>query len=477
MICRTTEYRGCGQTARLTPNVRQWRLSIMANRCVECGKKRGIFTFNYAGFNMDENKFAFKERIEPLILPGNPIEDFLCAKCANKRKVICKVHGICEGTFFLGNHPICIKCAEEQGKKEEERKIEMQNFEKDKKYFYSLLPETGPFFCKHENCNHLTVNYSAMCAKHHFEMILNKPCTFTVPESTYNKSKHTDKEFNEILQIISKYKHKFEVDYYRIHLYGQIPSEKLKSAKDSYASINSDETPIVLMDVDYNHSGRKGYILTDKRLFSNIHEEKLFFYWNKIDTIYHSDMKSKIFINDKPFMKCSIHRDNDWNQFLMIHEIYRSMKGESISFSADRNIKFPENCISCCSNLCENKISLKMYVPEPNWVSKNWAKAGLLGLPFGILFGGTLTKIPFEYSIPICKNCFSKLTGDEKRMGIGLVRTTLPDLMRWFTANRHMSLKILETNETISSWGDVVIEMWFRSTDFAKEFLKLNGLT
>ena len=52
--------------------------------------------------------------------------------------------------------------------------------DKDGKFFESLLPEEGKSICKQENCNHKTVKFSAMCAKHHFEMVKNKQCPWNV---------------------------------------------------------------------------------------------------------------------------------------------------------------------------------------------------------------------------------------------------------------------------------------------------------
>ena len=53
---------------------------------------------------------------------------------------------------------------------------------KEKKYFFTLLPEEGPRECRYSNCNHNTVKYSLLCAKHHFEMVTKLPCPWVVSE-------------------------------------------------------------------------------------------------------------------------------------------------------------------------------------------------------------------------------------------------------------------------------------------------------
>lgn len=53
---------------------------------------------------------------------------------------------------------------------------------KEKKYFFSLLPEEGPRTCKYSSCNHETVKFSLFCAKHHFEMVTKLPCPWVVAE-------------------------------------------------------------------------------------------------------------------------------------------------------------------------------------------------------------------------------------------------------------------------------------------------------
>lgn len=98
----------------------------MVSHCMECGKKKGFMSVNYAGFNIKDNKYihAFPERIKDLILPGNKNQDFLCADCASKRQVECSVHGIVSnGKFALGIPPTCKQCTEEkqiQRKQEQE---------------------------------------------------------------------------------------------------------------------------------------------------------------------------------------------------------------------------------------------------------------------------------------------------------------------------------------------------------------------
>jgi hypothetical protein len=46
----------------------------------------------------------------------------------------------------------------------------------DMEFFNSLFPEEGSEICRHEDCRRRTIKNSVMCAKHHFEMIKQKPC-------------------------------------------------------------------------------------------------------------------------------------------------------------------------------------------------------------------------------------------------------------------------------------------------------------
>lgn len=278
----------------------------------------------------------------------------------------------------------------------------------------------------------------------------------------------------KIRQIIERYESHYR-GYSWIYFFDEIPAEKLEKAKQSYAIVLSDETPLVLMLSDTWRSGKKGYLLTDRKVFSN-YKETVVFAWEELENVYHSG--ETVFINDKPFMHCKVPSENDWNQFLMLHEIFRNMTGKASLFCVGRSIEFPNNCVSCISNLCEKKIPVKMWSPpKPNWISRNWAKAGLLGLPFNILFGGTYKEIPFEYSIPICRKCWLNLTRDEKNgLHLGWIWSTLLELTRWLAANRHISINIPETNKVISSWEDLDIEVWFRNVEFASKFCKLNGI-
>jgi hypothetical protein len=49
----------------------------------------------------------------------------------------------------------------------------------DKEFYLSLFPEDGPSTCQYDNCARKAVQFSVMCAKHHFEMVMKKPCPFT----------------------------------------------------------------------------------------------------------------------------------------------------------------------------------------------------------------------------------------------------------------------------------------------------------
>ncbi|MBI4527026.1 MAG: HEAT repeat domain-containing protein [Deltaproteobacteria bacterium] len=81
----------------------------MAKTCIECGKTKGWFQYNYAGYNTKEHLKGLDE----LILPGNSKTEFLCVNCANKREVACSMHGPIDGKFAHGSPPVCPTCSEE----------------------------------------------------------------------------------------------------------------------------------------------------------------------------------------------------------------------------------------------------------------------------------------------------------------------------------------------------------------------------
>lgn len=84
-------------------------------KCIECGKGKGLFGHNYAG--LDVKNFPlhpYPDRIQQIIMPGNNENAFLCADCANKRKVVCNTHGVINDEFSWGIVPTCSKCKEEK---------------------------------------------------------------------------------------------------------------------------------------------------------------------------------------------------------------------------------------------------------------------------------------------------------------------------------------------------------------------------
>ena len=86
----------------------------MARKCMECGRKKGLFARNYAGFEF-RNRAAhpFPDRIEPLVLPGDSAREFLCVRCANTRKAKCRSHGEIASPLRFGSAPVCLKCRQE----------------------------------------------------------------------------------------------------------------------------------------------------------------------------------------------------------------------------------------------------------------------------------------------------------------------------------------------------------------------------
>lgn len=93
----------------------------MARTCLECGRKEGWFAYNYAGVNLRKAvDHPYPDRIEEIILAGDSGKDFLCADCANKRKVTCSVHGAVGRKLSTGLIPLCTVCMrewEEEGPK------------------------------------------------------------------------------------------------------------------------------------------------------------------------------------------------------------------------------------------------------------------------------------------------------------------------------------------------------------------------
>lgn len=95
------------------------------SHCIECGTKKKLFSFNYAGFDIRGGDFhSFPERIQAGAFPGSKDDHFLCADCANKREVSCSVHGRLDDYFALGVPPRCAKCKEEVSLNNKDAKIQ-----------------------------------------------------------------------------------------------------------------------------------------------------------------------------------------------------------------------------------------------------------------------------------------------------------------------------------------------------------------
>lgn len=102
--------------------------------CLECGKKKGFLSLNYAGHDVQAySKHPFPERVKELILPGDATKDFLCEDCANKRNAECASHGPLKAEKFIGGlPPICTKCKDEHKSMKREVKKAKRDEAKEK---------------------------------------------------------------------------------------------------------------------------------------------------------------------------------------------------------------------------------------------------------------------------------------------------------------------------------------------------------
>lgn len=119
-------------------------------KCIECGNPKKMLAVNYAGFDVKlkgKDIYPFPDRIQNLVLPGNRETDFLCASCANKREIVCSVHGpIKDDHFSLGLPPKCSRCVKDKElmiEEEKKMKEEDERFQREILKEYDLIIEAN----------------------------------------------------------------------------------------------------------------------------------------------------------------------------------------------------------------------------------------------------------------------------------------------------------------------------------------------
>ncbi len=213
-----------------------------------------------------------------------------------------------------------------------------------------------------------------------------------------------------------------------LYFFDQIPPGKLENARQAYAAIQPEEQVYVLKDDTFSGSAKKGYLLTERALYSNIYGSCLVFKWKDIYSLYRNG--HRIVINDEPFLPCSAYRDYEWDQFLMIHEIYRNLLGVSVRLSAADSALFPARCVGCMGDPFKKRIRIEMRVPRGRTAfGKHATKFGLPGMVLKgadhLIMDDMFSKqsvgdILWEYQIPVCMSCWSQLTSWERKGGPGL---------------------------------------------------------
>ena len=98
---------------------------------------------------------------------------------------------------------------------------------------------------------------------------------------------------NKLIGIIEKYKSEIFDD--KIHINPSFPKQKLKNAIESYANLDENETPLILIDETVFSSSKEGVLITDKTIyFKNQLEEPDFFHLQDIE---HVALKKGLFGN------------------------------------------------------------------------------------------------------------------------------------------------------------------------------------
>ena len=262
-------------------------------------------------------------------------------------------------------------------------------------------------------------------------------------------------EMRTLNNIISEYRNHFVWDK-RFHFFDQIPLDKLEVAKQSFANLHNDEKPLVLMDETFRGTGRKGYILTDKGIYSNTFNDKITILWREIDAIRLRG--STIYVNDKRVL--NVHTDED-HEYYMIHEIFRNISGKAITFdNIDKLIIFPNKCVNCLSSKSEEKLFVRLFgLPRGDWATHN---LGLFGILWG-LFRGSVHGCLLDYSISICNVCYLKLTGYEKNINLSLSKISKNE--KCIDTNRYLSVELSTSVE---------LKFWFGNIEYANEMVGMN---
>jgi len=257
-------------------------------------------------------------------------------------------------------------------------------------------------------------------------------------------------KMNRISKIVTKYRPRLNQVANGFYFFDRIPLDRLQNAQLSYADLEAGETPFLLFD--WAKKGKKGYVITDRGLYARwFHpDEPRRFKWCEIETLYFD--YSNIYINSRVFLDNDRWELNDfyWLPFCMIHEIYRSMFGQSIRVNFHKSLSFPNKCIGCFGKPNTNKLQVTIFGPrEPDWIKKHSSKLGIPGILVGVILGDWNRPTLREDSLPICEKCWSQLTKWEQQLypGLGWPDSRKPNFINSFVTNRYLSIELL--NNTI----------------------------
>lgn len=253
-----------------------------------------------------------------------------------------------------------------------------------------------------------------------------------------------------------------------VYFLDKIPDKKLKNAMHAYAKIGTKEKVMVLKDETLFGSAKCGFVLTDRALYHGYLNGKKAAHWEEIDSIYFYN--GRIMLRNDLILKFDLLNKSDFNQYLMLHEVFRNMKGRTIFLDPIKfkQLNIPKNCIGCCSRDFSNSIEVRIIGPhDPNWIKRHSLKLGILGFVIGAVLGGTVQENKLLQSLPICNRCWGNLYEKEQKLSMGWLSVFQEHDPIFFCDNRYTALNIIEGEH---------IEFWFSNTEFAEGLYNLNAL-
>lgn len=252
-----------------------------------------------------------------------------------------------------------------------------------------------------------------------------------------------------------------------------IPDKILARAINEYAPISNEEEVLILKDFGCWKSGKKGYIITNRAIYSSEENYPKIEFGRQENASYIRNLATFTRYGGGAYIK-NIPDSFEINEILLLHEIHRRTSGKCFSipddilYANEDGLKFPDKCLNCLSPEIGHSVNITMEATEPDKLRRYAYKLGIPGLIIGKILGGNLAVKLFEFYPFLCPNCAKQIKNlSLEHIDLGWCNWLDREEFIPFDFTNYISLSVKSSLFKEN-------EIWLQNTEYANSLFDIN---